>query len=1332
MIFDRSEIRGTSSWPPTSRGFRAALYVLAVLAVLVAAAAGVMSTPWFRRALERQVASRLEDLTGGRVAIGTLHFNPLILQITLEGLVVRGSEASSGAPLLAAKKVVARLSLVPLARRKLRLRTLDCENAVIHLITNPDGSTNFPWPTASQAVDEFLELSIRNLTLARTQIQWNDQRLPLDLDAKYVAFLLHDQGGRRYAGSLSSSATRIQAGHWSAPPLTLTTHFELSPGALNVKSLNWQSSGFTGHGSLSLRNPASPEGSFSFKAMAEIAGFARTLGYKNVQGGTLGLEGRGNYQQGNVTAQGRIEARKLVLRSSVFNPGPVDLSADYLADLRHAEFTNLRATAPIGGAEGRADISFRGSSPEIVLRAQIRGLDMAAALGSFTRGQSVLSRIPRVARIDGTAEAAWTGRLESLRSKFDVQFHSPPGQAPGSFPVSGYARGQAAMAGGFLLDLREAKLQTPQSVLWAQGKLGGLESNLTFELTTSDFQEWRSLAEYLYGVAQPIPLSLESPATLSGAIAGTWAHPEVHGRLEIGSFQYRGWRWDSLAASAVVATDFIQISSGRLRGGKRALTLNASATLEDWILTPRSRVHLSAQAQKAPLEGVNAALGSTYDFQGLATGRLDLDGTTASLAGSGVLRVEQGSFAQEPFDWLSTSIRVAASIWSFEGIQLAKGHGRLGGRLQFDPTQHSFLAEFHGRGFSLAEFRHLSLPRPHSLQPPWLDGQTDFDLQGSGTRDDVQLHSRWSVRGIRVVGDAIGDLQGQVEWQGNQIRFEGGSEGPGGLIHFRGKAQAENNWPLNLKGEYENLRAEPWIRLLLNRKVNAVVVAGGSFSVTGPLKEPARVEAETQTQDLEIKFPDLTWKNEHPIDLRFAQGALTASRFHLRGPSTDLEVEGSIRFGEPGTLSLNAQGQAEAALLGLIDPAIQATGRSELKARVSATLSSEHPAQPLVTGTVDVHDVSLRYAGFPFRVSGLNGEIRLEGERATANSLRGVSGGGSVSLSGFVTLSETPRFDLRADVEQVRIPYPSDFTSVLSGDLRLVGTSERGQLGGEFTVRQVFVGENFNLVARLLEGTGPIEKRLPGIASPLASRIRLSIQLKSGPPLRLETADWNLLADLDLSLQGTLASPVEVGTIHCRSGEASFRGNRYKLNRGEIRMSNPFNTQPQLDLEASTRVQRYDLTVDISGPLDRLKVAYRSDPPLPTEDILSLLALGFSQRQAEMSTVAGRPLPTVQAGALLSQALSSQMTGRVQRLFGVSRIKVDPNVGGVGSPSGARVTFEQQVTRDLTLTYATNTATSQYRVIQFEWAVTENTSLIGVRDQNGIFGVEVKFRKRFH
>jgi translocation and assembly module TamB len=180
-----------------------------------------------------------------------------------------------------------------------------------------------------------------------------------------------------------------------------------------------------------------------------------------------------------------------------------------------------------------------------------------------------------------------------------------------------------------------------------------------------------------------------------------------------------------------------------------------------------------------------------------------------------------------------------------------------------------------------------------------------------------------------------------------------------------------------------------------------------------------------------------------------------------------------------------------------------------------------------------------------------------------------------------------------------------------------------------------------------------------------------------------------------------------------------------------MNMTNPFRTQVYLEMEVETQVQSYNLTLDISGPMDRLKFSYRSDPPLPTTDILSLLALGYVQQEEAFSPVGGSPTTAIGASAILSQALSSQVTGRIQHLFGVSRIKIDPNVGVPGFGSGARVTVEQQVTHDLTLTYVTDTSYSQYRIIQFEWNISDNISVLGVRDQNGIFGMEFRFRRRF-
>ena len=173
----------------------------------------------------------------------------------------------------------------------------------------------------------------------------------------------------------------------------------------------------------------------------------------------------------------------------------------------------------------------------------------------------------------------------------------------------------------------------------------------------------------------------------------------------------------------------------------------------------------------------------------------------------------------------------------------------------------------------------------------------------------------------------------------------------------------------------------------------------------------------------------------------------------------------------PASLSLTVQGIADATVLSLLDPSLQASGQSRIKLSVSGS-----PARPQLNGAVEIQDVSLEYRGLPFRLSNLNGEIQLEGERATVKSLRGISGGGTVTLDGFVTLALPPRVELRAELDQVRVRYPLDFTSILSGTLRLVGTSDRSQLQGDLALSQVLASENKYWLDQMMQSASPFEE----------------------------------------------------------------------------------------------------------------------------------------------------------------------------------------------------------------------------------------------------------------
>jgi len=246
----------------------------------------------------------------------------------------------------------------------------------------------------------------------------------------------------------------------------------------------------------------------------------------------------------------------------------------------------------------------------------------------------------------------------------------------------------------------------------------------------------------------------------------------------------------------------------------------------------------------------------------------------------------------------------------------------------------------------------------------------------------------------------------------------------------------------------------------------------------------------------------------------------------MQGPSTELGIEGTVGFTHGVALAISADGSASASVLTVFDPNLQATGRSSLRLRLTGT-----PERPLMNGAIDVQGMSLGYSDLPFRCNDLQGTINLESERAVIRTLRGTCGSGTVNLRGFMTLAENPRYDVRTDLSQVRVRYPTSFTSVLDGNLRLTGSSDRAQIQGDLDVRQMSVNENINIISKIIESTNPLLEPPPAVASPLASKIRLNVRVTSTPPVQLQTSGVRLVGDIDLRLQGTVANRCSVGIV---------------------------------------------------------------------------------------------------------------------------------------------------------------------------------------------------------
>lgn len=207
-----------------------------------------------------------------------------------------------------------------------------------------------------------------------------------------------------------------------------------------------------------------------------------------------------------------------------------------------------------------------------------------------------------------------------------------------------------------------------------------------------------------------------------------------------------------------------------------------------------------------------------------------------------------------------------------------------------------------------------------------------------------------------------------------------------------------------------------------------------------------------------------------------------------------------------------------------------------------------------------------------------------------------------------------------------------------------------------------------------------------------------------------------------------------LGRADVIEGEAYFNGTKYRMERGDVTFTSPVTTTPVLDLQATTRVRDYDITLNVNGEVDHLNITYRSEPPLPTADIIALLAFGQTEEEsAQLQQSNQSAFAAGASSAILGEALNATLGNRVQRLFGVSRIKIDTQ--GLSNEtsttqSGPAVTIEQQVKNNLTVTYTTSVNQASQQIIQVEYNLTRNISIVALRDQNGVVSFVTKIRRR--
>jgi translocation and assembly module TamB len=955
--------------------------------------------------------------------------------------------------------------------------------------------------------------------------------------------------------------------------------------------------------------------------------------------------------------------------------------------------------------------------------------------------------------VSGPVKVEWGGPAKNIADTVEVDgtlTFAPTGVkrrgALNDVPVTGQAVAHYTGRNETVL-IQRVSLQMPETNFEASGILGVNEgdplTDLKVDLTVRDLSEYNQLLTTLdlegngkKGVAA-IPVVLHGAMVFNGTAKGRIADLDVKGHLQATNAEFALGTTDVLIDSVVTDAEYspnsgVVVASSTIKRGTAVLNLIGKIAprkvvsrrgVASFVWDDGMSVDAKVQLGNAPVVDVLQIAGQQQkvDLTGTVAVNAHAVGTLRDLSGGGHLSLTNGVAYGEPYESAVADLTVQGKDVEATNVVLRLHGMQIGGSGGYDMGNEHLHGHIEGRDILLSKFETV---KKHKSS---LDGVVNVVADASGTLTQPGLKANLNLTGVTYEGQGIGDAVVEAHSQGDTVYFSANSTLVGAKLDATGQARLTGDYPMQARLNVAGLDIGKPMAMFGPGSMKAESMINGVATVSGPLKMPKELSGEAVFSQVDVKLQGIELKAAEPLKIGLREGVATLEQVHITGQDTDMRASGTGQlFGQTdpkgGRLDVNAVGSVSMALLHTFDPDIISTGKVEF-----TVAAGGHVTNPELTGRVQFDNVNVAMDGVPNGLSSMNGTLVFNGDRLQVQSLTATTGGGTLKIGGFIRYKNGLYADLSATGDVVRVRLYG-LSATANANLKLQGGPDSALLSGTILMTRFGVGADVDFAAF---GSAGGVSAPPDPNSP-ANKIRLDVHVTSAPQLDFQNSYAKLAGTVDLQIRGTAAVPSVLGRIEINEGSATFAGTKYQLQRGEVYFTNPVRIDPIIDLDATAQVENYDITIGLHGTSTNLKPTYRSEPPLSESDVFALLALGRTQEEAQLyqeRQVQQGTDPTT--SALLGGALNATVSNRVEKLFGVGSVKIDPAFVGTLGNSSARITVQQQLSRQITATFATNVNTSAQQLIQVQYDLNHDNSIVVSRDESGVFSVVYKLRKRY-
>jgi outer membrane protein assembly factor BamA/autotransporter translocation and assembly factor TamB len=789
----------------------------------------------------------------------------------------------------------------------------------------------------------------------------------------------------------------------------------------------------------------------------------------------------------------------------------------------------------------------------------------------------------------------------------------------------------------------------------------------------------------------------------------------------------------------------ITTADGKAHADVRVETLGTRLTGELGLSGARQfsaefSVHSPDSPFAARVNGLDVSLGAV-DLTAHASGSLQSKGLDAADLAVDRLdaTVHQQPIAMAP----GARVNWSPSVVEVSGINLSSGGAHLtaSGRVDGQPG-HSIVAQLTGQ---LEDLRPSVAPfMPAGTEHMALNGAFVATINAAGSvkapvvtgalrLDDATvgdgLHP--PVTGINVRAaldrDRLTLEVAEGHWQGAHAAIAGTV--PARFFKVPG---ASPGGSASLTGHVDDVTIK-----VLEPFVSGDALKATDFNVkveyTVAAQEPtvASAVADVRVVDASISSREVGITQKSPGHLVLRNGVATLDPWTLAGNQLggNVTLAGSMTLSGTPTIDGRIDGQFDLRSLALVLGSSRPSGKANLSAAIKGPL-----ATPNIDGFVTLENAELLIRDPRLLFADIHGTVRFSGDQMTVEKFAGALNGGALEASGSMRQPGrgTPSGSIAIKVSGALFDAPRGFRSMVDANLTLTGRRQdsRFTLGGTATIVEAAYRESLIVTGGLIslfQPKAPVYGAAPQRAAG-PGPVTLNIQVLANDSIAIDTSYGRVSIGTNLRILGSPSNVRILGSADVASGgQFYFGGHAYQIQFARFEFTDTNSITPEIHMSAQTTVGGYVLTMRLDTVEGRVETRLNSDPPLPEDQIASLMVNG-----TRTSSVSPGDVVTQQ----LASALSGEITSAVGRAIGLDSVRIesgnpgdvmfDPSLISADSNPAQRLTFSKKVLPTLEVIVSQNLRESGEITYIVGWEVIPRLELRFVQLDNQDRSYEIR------